>query len=450
MAVENNIADQESESFDYIHISEQQFDLATCYVKGLKKGLVDFLKNPKRTITVNFPIELDDESVVTVCGFRVIHNRVFGPGKGGIRYHPDVTLNEIISLAKLMSWKCALVNIPFGGAKGGVVCNTKELNERELRRITRRFTSELSDTIGPHTDIPAPDLYTDEQTMAWIFDTYDVLHPGHNNRHVVTGKPIEMGGSYGRHEATGLGCLFATERFLEKGLISSIKRVNGATVAVQGYGDVGSVAARQFCREGAKVVAVSDSQGAIYNEDGLNLDNVEAFKAEHGTVVGTPDTTTFTNNELLELKCDILIPAALSFQIHENNAANIKAKLIVEGANNPTTPHADKILKKNGVYILPDIVANAGGVTVSYYEWLQNQANEQWSYEFVCEKLRRKMHDVIDDVFARWQGFVVGEEELNEDKIPEENHTPPDFRTVALVIAIERIAKATLIRGIWP
>ena len=453
MSEEQSVSSESSkstENLDPVYISEQQFDLAAAYVKGLKRGLIDFLKQPKRINTVNFPIEMDDESVVTIQGFRVIHNRVFGPTKGGIRYHPDLTLKEVISLAKLMTWKCALVNIPFGGAKGGVICNTKELSEKELRRITRRFTAELSNTIGPHIDIPAPDLYTNEQTMAWIFDTFDVLNPGHNNRPVVTGKPIEMGGSYGRHEATGMGCMFAAERFLSKGLISTQPEIAGAHVAIQGYGDVGGVAAREFCRKGAKIIAVSDSQGAIHQEEGLNLDEVEAFKAEHGTVVGMPNTMTITNEELLELDCDILIPAALSDQIHEGNANNIKAKLIVEGANNPTTPGADKILKEKGIYVIPDIIANAGGVTVSYYEWVQNHAHEQWSYEQVTERLRSRMYDVIDCVFSRWQRFAVGEETITDEAITEEKEPIPDFRTVALIIAIERVARATLVRGIWP
>ena len=255
------IESTKQENLNPVYISEQQFDRAAYYVKGLKRGLIDFLKQPKRSIIVNFPIELDDGSVKSFKGFRVIHNRVFGPSKGGIRYHPDLTIEEVISLAKLMTWKCALVNIPFGGAKGGVVCQPKELSDNELRRITRRFTTEMHDVFGPYTDIPAPDLYTNEQTMAWIFDTYDVLHPGYNNRHVVTGKPIEMGGSYGRHEATGLGCMFATERFLSRALIPEHQEISGTRVAIQGFGDVGSVAADAFHRNGACIVAVSDSKG---------------------------------------------------------------------------------------------------------------------------------------------------------------------------------------------
>jgi glutamate dehydrogenase (NAD(P)+) len=353
-----------------------------------------------------------------------------------------VTVDEVTSLAKLMTWKCALVNVPFGGAKGGLVCDPKQLSERELRRITRRFTSELYDELGPYQDIPAPDLYTDEQTMAWIFDTYDILHPGYNNRPVVTGKPVEMGGAYGRHEATGNGCLFVTRRFLSKGLIPAQQEVSGSRVVIQGFGDVGGVAADAFHRQGAKIVAVSDSKGGIYREAGLDPAEVARFKADHGSVVGMADTSAVSNEDLLELDCDILIPAALGNQIHAGNAANIRARLVVEGANGPTTPAADRILQQRGIYVLPDILANAGGVTVSYYEWVQNQINEQWDYETTTEKMHTKVIDATDTVFDRWEKFVVGEES-SDDGVP-------DLRTVALVIAIERVIHATLMRGIWP
>ncbi|MDH3219493.1 MAG: Glu/Leu/Phe/Val dehydrogenase [Gammaproteobacteria bacterium] len=430
------------EDLDPIAISDRQFDQASKYVKGLKRGLIEFLKKPKRVNIVNFPVEMDDDSVQSFEGYRVIHNRVFGPSKGGIRYHPDVTMAEVISLAKLMTWKCALVNIPFGGAKGGLVCDPKRLSERELRRITRRFTSELFDELGPHQDIPAPDLYTGEQTMAWIFDTYDILHPGYNNRPVVTGKPVEMGGSYGRHEATGNGCLFVTQRFLSKALIPDYQDVAGMRLAIQGFGDVGAVAADAFHREGAKIVAISDSKGGIHHEAGLDPAAVQKHKAEQGSVVGMAGTTAISNDELLELDCDVLLPAALGNQIHAGNAANIKARLVVEGANNPTTPAADRILQERGIYVLPDILANSGGVTVSYYEWVQNQVNEQWDYDTTTAKMCAKLYAATDAVFNRWQAFVVGEESAPE--------RVPDFRTVALVISIERVMHATLMRGIWP
>ena len=441
----------QTEDLSPVSISEQQFERALCHIRGIKRGLIDFLRKPKHITLVNFPIELDDGSVESFQGYRVVHNRVFGPGKGGIRYHPDVSMDEVTFLAKLMTWKCALVNLPFGGAKGGVVCDPKKLSEKELRRITRRFTSELYDVIGPHKDIPAPDLYTSEQTMAWIFDTYDVLHPGFNNRPVVTGKPVEMGGSYGRSEATGTGCMFATRRFLSRGRIAELQEIAGARVAIQGFGEVGSVAGRAFSREGARIIAVSDSQGGIHSEQGLDIDAVAAFKAEHGTVVGMPDTLTITNAELLELECDILVLAAMENQIHGGNAGNIRTRLVVEGANGPTTPRADNILLERGIPVLPDILANAGGVTVSYYEWLQNQANEQWDYEQVMDRLRVRMYKAVDAVFDRWQSFVVGEEESPAGSgLPAGAREIPDYRTVALIIAIERVTRATLMRGIWP
>lgn len=439
------------ENFDPVVMSDLQFDRALSYVSEIKRGLISFLKRPKRINIVNFPVEMDDGSVHSIQGYRVIHNRAFGPGKGGIRYHPDVTMEEVVSLAKLMTWKCALVNIPFGGAKGGVVCDTKALSQNELRRITRRFTSELADVFGPDTDIPAPDLYTNEQTMAWIYDTYDILHPGKNNRPVVTGKPIQLGGSYGRNEATGNGVYYATEHFLSKSLIAEHQTVSGARVVIQGFGNVGAIAAQAFFRNGAKITAVSDSQGGVFHEDGLDPENVMAFKKEHGSVVGMPGTTTITNQEIVELECDILIPAALGNQIHAGNADRIKAKLVVEAANRPTTPRADEILNARGIFLLPDILANAGGVTVSYFEWVQNQANQQWDVEEVNARLRKRMFKVVDTVFDRWQGFVVGEITASKSKVMEEApEQKPDFRCIALSLAIDRIAQTTLMRGIWP
>ncbi len=439
------------EILDPVVISEQQFDKASAYIIDLKSGLIDYLKQPNRLHIINFPVELDDGSVKTIHCFRVIHNRVFGPSKGDIRYHPDLTIEEVTSLAKLMTWKCALVNIPFGGAKGGVVCNTKELSLKELRHITRRYTTELAGIIGPSTDIPAPDMYTDEQTMAWIFDTYDLLNTGMNNRPVVTGKPLNLGGSLGRREAAGKGCMLATQRFLSKALIPDQQEIAGARIVIQGFGNVGAVVADEFCRQGATIVAVSDSTGGIYSKEGLDPEKVSAFKKEHGSVVGLPDTLTLSNKELLEVDCDILIPAATAFQINKDNAGNIKARLIVEAANNPTTPAADEILLQRGIYVIPDILANAGGVTVSYYEWVQNHANEQWELETINQKLQKSMYTAVDAVFDLWQDCVIGDGLVR----PENNKTTsacnaPDFRTIALVIAIKRVANTTLLRGIWP
>ena len=441
----------EEEILDPIIISEQQFDRAAAHITDLKTGLIDFLKRPNRIHIINFPVELDDGSVETIHCFRVIHNRVFGPSKGGMRYHPDLTVDEVTSLAKLMTWKCALLNIPFGGAKGGVVCNPKELSMTELRHITRRFTSELLNIIGPATDIPAPDMYTDEQTMAWIFDTYDRLNSGKNNRPVVTGKPVNLGGSLGRREATGRGCMYATQRFLSKALIPGQQEIAGARVAIQGYGNVGSVLADEFCRQGARIVAVSDSRGGIYSEKGLDPEQISAFKKEQGSVVGMPDTLTLSNEELLEVDCDILVPAATAYQINRDNAGRIRAKLVVEAANNPTTPEADRILLQRGIYILPDILANAGGVTVSYFEWVQNNANEQWDLETINQKLKNRMTLAVDTVFKLWQENVLEAKAKDTDEsMDNPTGCPHDLRTLALIIAIKRIADATLLRGIWP
>lgn len=441
----------DEEILDPIAISEQQFDRAAAHITDLKTGLIDYLKRPNRIHIINFPVEMDDGSVETIHCFRVIHNRVFGPSKGGMRYHPELTVDEVTSLAKLMTWKSALLNIPFGGAKGGVVCNPKALSQNELRHITRRFTSELLEIIGPATDIPAPDMYTDEQTMAWIFDTYDRLNAGKNNRPVVTGKPVNLGGSLGRREATGRGCMYATQRFLSKALIPGQLEIAGARVAVQGFGNVGSVLAEEFFRQGARIVAISDSRGGIYSEQGLDPEQVLAFKNEQGSVVGMPDTLTLSNEELLEVDCDILVPAATAYQINTENAARIRAKLVVEAANNPTTPAADKILLQRGIYILPDILANAGGVTVSYFEWVQNNANEQWELETINQKLKARMVTAVDTVFRLWQEHVLAAKDACPDDT-ERNPTgcPHDLRTLTLIIAIKRVADATLLRGIWP
>ena len=429
------------EDLDLLHMTHAQFKRAVEYLDDIKKGIVGFLMAPKRSIRVCFPIEMDDGSVRIFAGYRVLHNRVLGPGKGGFRYHPDVTQDEVAALAELMTWKCSLLKVPFGGAKGGVCCNTKELSAAELRRITRRFITELGDNIGPHTDIPAPDLYTDEQTMAWVYDTYDILHPGRNNRPVVTGKPLELGGSLGRYEATGRGCLFATQRFLANNLIEGMESVEGAKVAVQGFGQVGSVVAKLFHEAGASIIAISDSQGGIYNEDGLDIEAIEQYKSEHGSVVGLPETRTITNKDLLELPCDILVPAALGNQICLHNVEQVKAKLIVEAANGPTTIDADDVLTRKGRHVLPDILANAGGVTVSYFEWVQNNENEDWDLDEVNKKLRLKMNRAVDAVIDRWRNLRSNQ----SDDQPQIN-----LRTAALVVAVERVAGGTFERGIWP
>lgn len=425
-------------------ITRQQFLRATAHLEGLKRGLVDFFSYPKRSITVCFPVELEDGSVRTFHGYRVLHNNVLGPGKGGIRFHPRVNQDEVTALAALMTWKCALARIPFGGAKGGVCCDPKQLSEVELRRITRRFISELGDNIGPHTDIPAPDMYTNAQTMAWIYDTYQMMHPGRNNRPVVTGKPLELGGSAGREDATGRGLLYAVERFLSLLRLPDLLTLEGARVAIQGFGQVGSVAARLMRDAGARIVAVSDSQGGIedQSDSGLDISQVEAWKREHGTVVGLPETRTITNEDLLSLECDILIPAALGMQITEQNADQIQARLIVEGANQPITMEADDRLAEREILVLPDILANSGGVIVSCFEWIQNIENEEWELEEVNHKLREKINQATDTTFDRWRRFTT-----DENRDPE---LRTDLRTAAMVVAIERMADITLQRGIWP
>ena len=440
--------DPPGENLQPVFISQAQFHRAAAYISGLKTGLIDFFNAPKRAIIFRFPVEMDDASVRTFEGYRVLHSRVLGPGKGGIRYHPTVTLEETAALAALMTWKCALIDVPFGGAKGGVVCDTKSLSEGELRRVTRRFATELAPVIGPFTDIPAPDLYTNGQTMAWIYDTYDMLYAGRNNRPVVTGKPVDLGGSLGRYEATGLGVALATERLLSSELLPELTSFQGARVVIQGFGQVGAVAAQAFHAAGAMIVAVSDSKGGIFCEDGIDLPAARAFKEEEGTVVGLPGSMTVTNEELLEIECDILIPAAAGDAIRADNAGRINTKLIAEAANRPVTPTADDMLARKGIHVLPDILANAGGVTVSYFEWVQNHANEQWDLDVVNGKLKRRMQAAVDTVLARYRKLV---EAGAAGPAAETSATlPVDLRTAALVVAIERVAKAALERGIWP
>jgi len=444
---------KKTEDFNPFLNVHQQFDQASAHIIGLKRGLLDFLKFSKQTISFCFPIEMDDGSIKSFHGFRVIHNQILGPGKGGIRFHPEVTELEVRALAALMTWKCALVNVPFGGAKGGVICDPKLLSKSELRRITRRFITELGDNIGPYTDIPAPDLYTNEQTMAWIYDTYNAFHHGNNNLPVVTGKPLNIGGSAGRTEATGLGCFYATQHFLETTRITQIKSLKGARVVIQGLGNVGSVVARLFHKAGAHIIAVSDSQGGIYhnNHQGLDINAVFEYKRQHGTVVGLPGTETVTNENLLLLECDILIPAALGNQIHANNADSVKTKLLIEAANGPVTADADKILSAKNIPVLPDILANAGGVTVSYFEWVQNIENEHWSLSDINQKLKSRMNQAVDEVVHQWQ--KIGDSSLNNPKETQSQKPKAadvDLRTAALVVAIDRLAKVTLERGIWP
>ena len=431
---------KQREQVDLYVVAQQQFDRALTWVDDLKEGMIDYLINPKRTIHVHFPVLMDDESVRMFHGFRVLHNRARGPGKGGIRYHPDVTEHEVSALAAFMTWKTAIVDVPFGGAKGGVVCNPKELSRAELRRITRRFVIALDDAIGPHTDIPAPDVYTNQETMAWIYDTFDVMHPGENNRAVVTGKPIELGGSLGRDEATARGCLYATRQLLTHGIVPGLDAVKGASVAIQGCGNAGGTALRLYQEAGAKVIAISDSAGGVMDSNGLDPERTLAWKAEHGTVVGLPGTRTITNDELLACECDILIPAAMEGQIRADNAADVKARLIVEAANGPLTPKADDILRKADVIVLPDIVANSGGVVVSYFEWVQNLENQRWDLDRVHTRLESRMNAAVDVLVECWQDLAAKNGRKDD---------APTLRDAALVTAIRRLAKVTMQRDIW-
>ena len=447
----------EPEDLNPFHIAQTQLDQAVRYIPDLENGFVEFLRRPQRTVVVDFPIETE-EGVRNFTGYRVLHNSSRGPGKGGVRFHPAVDVDEVRALASWMTWKCALVNVPFGGAKGGVTCNPKELSEVDLRRITRRFISEISSVIGPDIDIPAPDMNTSEQTMAWIYDTYQVLHPSQNNLPVVTGKPLDLGGSLGRREATSRGCLDSTRRAVERGAVPGLDTLEGARVAVQGFGNVGGIAASLFAEEGATIVAVSDSQGGIYAKDGLDLEEVHRHKRETGTVVGVPDTVSLTNEEVLEVDCDVLLPAALEAVINRQNAARVRTRVVVEGANGPTTPAADRILFERGIVVLPDILANAGGVTVSYFEWIQNKQNAQWEEDEVNTRLRRTIERATDGVLAEQQRIDDHLEQISEaatsaqagSRAPDIVLGPVDLRTAAYVLAVRRVANVALQRGIWP
>ena len=407
-------------------IAQRQFDNAVKYL-DLKAGIKAKLRLPKRELSVNFPVKMDDGNIQMFTGHRVQHSLARGPAKGGIRYHPDVTLDEVRALAMWMTWKCAVVGIPYGGAKGGVVCNPKVMSERELERLTRRFTSEIVMFIGPESDIPAPDVNTTPQTMAWIMDTYSMIK-GYSVPAVVTGKPIEIGGSLGRREATGRGVMLTTRDALNH----LDMPIEGARVAVQGFGNVGGIGAQLLQELGCVIIAASDSQGGIYNPKGLNAEDVMRHKAETGTLVGYPGTDRVTNKELLELDCEVLVPAALENEITEENADRVKARVISEGANGPTTPEADAILFDKGIFVIPDILANAGGVTVSYFEWVQGLQSFFWGEDEVNANLEKIMVRAFQDVLTISQ----------QKKI--------DMRIAAYILAIGRVAEATLLRGIYP
>jgi glutamate dehydrogenase/leucine dehydrogenase len=454
MSDDNGTATATAEELNPFVIAQRQCDNAARYLPKMEPGLFEFLKRPDKLITIEFPISTTSGEVHNFVGYRALHNRIRGPGKGGIRYHPDVTPDEVCALASWMTWKCAVVDVPFGGAKGGVVCNPKELSPEDVRHITRRFIAELGDNIGPHTDIPAPDVGTNEGTMAIVYDTYEMMHRGHNNLGVVTGKPVHVGGSRGRTAATARGGLHATQRALQRGVLEGAPDVRGLSVAIQGFGNVGGIAATLFSEAGAKVIAVSDSQGGIHCADGLDSAAVHAHKAKTGSVQGMEGCANVTNDELLTLPCDILIPSALENQLRGDNAEAVQARMIVELANGPTTPQADAIFGERGIMVLPDILANAGGVTVSYYEWVQNNENEQWDEEEVNEKLERIMIRAADGVIDKQVEIKDSLEELQaqRERLGRDDGAlePVDLRTAAFIVAVGRVARVALDRGIWP
>jgi glutamate dehydrogenase/leucine dehydrogenase len=393
----------------------------------LDPSIVEKIKHPRKIVIVSVPIRMDDGRVRVFTGYRVQYDMVRGPYKGGIRYHPDVNLDEMKALAAWMTWKCAVMNIPYGGAKGGIACNPKEMSRGELERLTRRYTAMILDEIGPYKDVPAPDVYTDAQTMAWIMDTYSQFK-GYLVPEVVTGKPVELGGSEGREDATGRGvAICAREAAKHLGI-----ELRGARVAVQGFGKVGKAASRLLHEMGCKIIAVSDSKGGIYNAGGLDIPAVIEHKSRTGQLTGFQGSEEITNDELLELECEILVPAALENQITEANASKIKAKIVVEGANGPSTPEARQILHKRGIFVVPDILANAGGVTVSYFEWIQNLHREHWTEEEVNRRLEEKMVEAFNNVLEVAKKYDVS------------------MADAAYILAISRIADAHEKLGLWP
>jgi glutamate dehydrogenase (NAD(P)+) len=416
------------------HLRENPFEIARAQLRrvgdafDIDDNLIGVLSQCKKAVEVSIPTQMDDGATTRVfTGYRVTHNIARGPSKGGIRYHPGVTLDEVKALSMWMTWKCALANIPFGGAKGGVIVDPKALSRRELERMTRRFTSEIINEIGPEKDIPAPDVGTDARVMAWIFDTYS-MNKGHSVLGVVTGKPLAIGGSLGREEATARGALYVLRGAARKKELN----LNGATVAIQGFGNVGLHLARLVAQDGAKVVALSDSAGGIHNANGIDVAVAIAHKQESGSLGGLPGTEPISNDDLLLLDVDVLAPSALEQVINESNADRIKAKIIVEGANGPVTPTADEILEQKGVLILPDILANAGGVVVSYFEWVQGLQEYFWKGDEVNAKLNDIVTRAFNETWALYESKDVS------------------MRLAAYGLAVQRVAEATITRGIYP
>ena len=403
----------------------ERFDRAAKLL-GLDEDLYAVLRVPSRELKVYIPVRMDSGHIKVFEGYRVQHNFARGPAKGGIRYAPDVTLDEVKALAAWMTWKCAVVNVPFGGGKGGVICNPQQMSQGELERMTRRYTAELMDFIGPDKDVPAPDMNTNEQTMAWIMDTYS-MHARHTVNAVVTGKPVALGGSLGRREATGRGVLFCVNEAIKRYNLTPEK----TSVVVQGSGNVGGIGASLMFDEGYKITAISEVGGGIYNKNGIDIPKALKYLQETKSFDGFPDVEKVSNSDLLEIECDVLAPCATENQITSENADRIKCKILAEGANGPTTPKADKILHENGVFVIPDILANAGGVTVSYFEWVQDRMGFFWSEDEVNQRLKDKMVASFNE--------VVGYAETHN----------VDMRTASYMLAIDRVAYDTRMRGIY-
>jgi glutamate dehydrogenase (NAD(P)+) len=444
------------EDLNLASIAKQQFEAAVPFTAELAgwRGIAEWIFRPEKVTKVTLPVRMDDGYIHTFLGYRVLHDTIRGPGKGGFRFHPAVDEDEVTALATWMTWKCAITDIPFGGAKGGVQCDPHTLSDGEKERITRRYIAALGDAIGPHSDIPAPDLYTDARTMAWAYDTYTMMHSGSNNLGVVTGKPVGLGGSLGRDTATAQGTLFAVERMLEVHAIPELSSVDGAEVAIQGFGNAGRNAAKLFRAAGAKIVAVSDTKGGIYSPDGLDIAAVEQLKDETGSVIDLPGSKPLNPLEVLEVPCDILIPAAMENQITAANAERVRAKVIAESANGPTTPEADAILGEQGISVIPDVLAAAGGVVVSYFEWVQNLANETWTAAEVHDRLREKMYRATDAVVTTRAALIENLETYQEAWSKAQPRWPrperPTLRTAAHVVALGRCRLAAEHRGIWP
>ncbi len=408
----------------FLIVQEQLYDAVTRM--GLPESVYETLKHPQRVLSVSIPVHMDDGSVKTFLGYRSQHTDVLGPTKGGIRFHPDVTIDEVKALSMWMTFKCGVVSLPYGGGKGGVVCDPKRLSPGELERLSRGYAKAIAGFIGPDRDIPAPDVYTNAQIMAWMMDEYNNAHGGVNQPGVITGKPLVLGGSLGRDTATAQGCVFTMRETAVQMDISLDK----ATAVIQGFGNAGSHVARLLAELGVSIVAVSDSRGAIHDSNGLDVDGLLEYKADTGSVLGFGEAEEITQGDLLTLPCDFLVPAALENQITEDNAAAVKARVIAEAANGPTTPKADKILAERGIVVIPDILANAGGVVVSYYEWVQNLSRFYWSAEEVHAKLEAQMVEAFQKTWAI-----------------RERHGDVNLRTAAYMVSLERITEALRLRG---